>query len=172
MLCFILSHFIALLRFGIQTIDGPKPCGSQNTVSPGFLFSNDIPCLVIVTLIITSYGVAVYRMINSNKILPLNATLSAKKKADAIRMRKNVVTLGLIMALALVVVLMRCIVVTLLYLNKGNGSDINLTVFKIFNNAFILLNPLLDPVIYILRIKKYRDHLRCKCLKGNSDAAA
>ncbi|CAC5402745.1 PTAFR [Mytilus coruscus] len=169
-LCFILSHFIALLRFGIQTIDGPKPYGSKNTVRSGILVSNDI--LIIVVLIITCYGVTVYRMINSNKIVPLTATLSATKNADAIRMRKNVVTLGLIMTLAAVVVLMRCIVVTLLYLNKGNGSDINDTAFKIFNNVFLLINPLLDPVIYVLRIKKYREHLRCKCLKRNSDVAS
>ncbi|CAC5403055.1 unnamed protein product [Mytilus coruscus] len=149
-LYFILSHFLALLRFGIQTIDGPEPCGLKNTTSPGILLSHDIPCLVIVVLIVTCYGVTVYRMINSNKIIPLTATLSAKKKADAIQMRKNVVTLGFIMALALTVVLMRCFVVTLLYLNKGNGSDINDTVFMIFNNVILLPNPLLDPVIYFL----------------------
>lgn len=171
-LCFILSHFIALFRFGMETIDGPKSCVSTNTASPEMLFSHDIPCLVIVVLIITCYGITVYRMINSNKIVPLNATLSAKRMADAIRMRKNIVTLGLIMALALVVVLMRCIAVTLLHLDKGNGYYINDIVFKIFNNVSLLLNPLLDPVIYVLRIKKYRDHLRCKCLKGNSDVTS
>ncbi|CAC5377470.1 unnamed protein product [Mytilus coruscus] len=169
LLCFILCHSIALLRVGKETIDGPVPCEPKNSAIPLILFSHEIPCVGVVVSIISCYIVVVFRMTHSHKNVQtsgVTASQSGKKRADTIRMRKNVVTLGLIIALVLVVVLLRGIAVFLFYM--GNGPKINDTLFIIFNNVFIVLNPLLDPVIYILRIKKYRDHLRCKCLKRNS----
>lgn len=32
-----------------------------------------------------------------------------------------------------------------------------------FTNIFILLNPLIDPIVYVLRIKEFRSKLKCRC---------
>ncbi|CAC5373603.1 MC1R [Mytilus coruscus] len=169
LLYFILSHCIALLRFGMATIDGPVPCDPKNTTTTVLLFSHDIPCLCIVVAIISCYGVVLYRMIRSQNLRQASSMTEsqvAKKKANAIRTRKNAVTLGLIIAVSLVAVLPRSMLVFYFYM--GNKSAIAGTLTLIFNNFFILLNPVVDPIIYVLRIKKYRQYLRCKCLKNNS----
>ncbi|CAC5414244.1 unnamed protein product [Mytilus coruscus] len=168
-LCLILSHCIALLMFGVETIDGPVPPDPKNTVTPLIVCSFDILNLCITVSIISVYGVVVYRITHSHRNVQtsgLTASQSAKKRRDTRRMRKKVVTLGVIISLVSVAFLLRSFAV--LYFYTVNEYEIDDTVFIICNNVFLLLNPLLDPVIYILRIKKYRDHLRCKCLKNNS----
>ncbi|CAG2186805.1 unnamed protein product [Mytilus edulis] len=167
--CFTLCHSIAVLRIGIDMIDGPVPCDPKNSTIPLILFTQDIPCVGVVVSIISCYGVVVYRMTHPHKSVQtsgVTTSQSAKKMADKIRMRKSIITLGLIIALVVVVLLLRGIALFIFYM--GNESKINDTLFMIINNVFIMLNPLLDPVIYILRIKTYRDHLRCKCIKRNS----
>ncbi|CAG2202011.1 unnamed protein product [Mytilus edulis] len=169
LLYFILSHCIALLRFGMATIDGPVPCDPKSTTTTLLLFSHDIPCLCIVVAIISCYGVVVYRMIRSRKVCSrsrMTESQVAKKKAKDIRTRRNAVTLGLIISVSLVAVLPRSILV--FYYNMENKSALTGTLTIIFNNIFLLLNPVIDPVIYVLRIKKYRQYLRCKCLKNNT----
>ncbi|CAG2194081.1 unnamed protein product [Mytilus edulis] len=169
LLYFILCHCIALLRFGMATIDGPVPCDPKNTTTTLGFFSHDIPCLCIVVAIISCYGFVIYRMIRSQNVLQSSSMTEsqvAKKKAKDIRTRRNAVTLGLIIAVSLVSVLPRTMLVFSVYV--GTTSAITGTLALIFNNFFLLLNPVVDPVIYVLRIKKYRQYLLCKCLKNNS----
>ena len=40
--------------------------------------------------------------------------------------------------------------------------------YSLIDNLFLLLNPVVDPIIYVLRIKKYRQHILCKRLKSIS----
>ncbi|CAG2205795.1 unnamed protein product [Mytilus edulis] len=169
LLYFILSHCIALLRFGMATIDGPVPCDPKNTTTTLLLFSHDIPCLFIVVAIISCYSVVVYRMIRSRSFVHgsrMTESQVAKKKTKDIRTRRNAVTLGLIIFVSLVTVLPRSMLV--FYYNMGKKSAITATLTLIFNNFLLLLNSVVNPVIYVLRIKKYRQYLRCKCLKNNS----
>jgi hypothetical protein len=42
------------------------------------------------------------------------------------------------------------------------GNTTAITKSLEISNHFMLINPLMDPVIYILRIKEYRQRLRCK----------
>ncbi|CAG2211704.1 unnamed protein product [Mytilus edulis] len=169
LLYFILSHCIVLLRFGMATIDGPVPCDPKNTTTTLLLFSHDIPCLFIVVAIISCYSVVVYRMIRSRSFVHgsrMTESQVVKKKAKDIRTRRNAVTLGLIIFVSLVTVLPRSMLV--FYYNMGKKSAITATLTLIFNNFLLLLNSVVNPVIYVLRIKKYRQYLRCKCLKNNT----
>ncbi|VDH95107.1 Hypothetical predicted protein [Mytilus galloprovincialis] len=168
-LCFILSLFIALLMFGVETIGGPVQPDPKNTATPLIVFSFDILNLCITVSIISVYVVVVNRIFHAQRNVQtsgLTASQSAKKTRDTKKMRKNVITLGMIIALVLVAFLLRSFAV--LYLYTVNEYEIDDIVFIICNNVFLLLNPLLDPVIYILRIKNFRDHLRCKCIRNNS----
>ena len=83
---------------------------------------------------------------------------AAKKTANAIRTRNNVITLGLIFSVSIVAVLPRSILVFYFYV--GNKCAITCTLTMIFNNFFLLRNPVADLVIFVLRIKTYRQHLR------------
>ncbi|VDH95109.1 Hypothetical predicted protein [Mytilus galloprovincialis] len=168
-LCFILSHFIAVLMFGVETIGGPVPTDPKNTATPLIVFSFDILILCITVSIISVYGVVVYRITHAQRNVQtsgLTASQFEKKTRDTKRMRKNVITLGVIIALVLVAFFARSFAV--LYLYTVNENEIDDIVFLICNNVFVLVNPLLDPVIYTIRIKNFRDHLRCKCIKNNS----
>ncbi|CAG2194080.1 unnamed protein product [Mytilus edulis] len=168
---FILSHCIALLRFGMATVDRSVPCEPKNTTTALLLFSHDIPCLCIVVAIISCYGVVVYRMIRSHNVLQASSMTEsqvAKKKANTLITRRNAITLGLIIAVSLVAVLVLPRSMLVFFLYMGNKSAITGALTLIFNNFFLLLNSVVDPVIYVLRIKKYRQYLICKRLNNNS----
>ena len=80
------------------------------------------------------------------------------------RMRKNVITLTLIVVVSLCSILPRAI--HGLCVQGRANSENTLTFIRIANN-FLLLNPLCDPFIYIFRIKEFRDRFHFKCCRSN-----
>ncbi|CAC5422593.1 GNRHR [Mytilus coruscus] len=171
LICFIVSLCFSLLRFGLETLKGPVPCESEQTLTPLFVFSHDLPAVAIVLLIIIIYGIIVYRMVKQQKVVGVQtrgvpADQSQKKKNNDLRMRRNVLTLGVIISVTVVGVLPRSL---LGFYSFSEGISEKVTdLSMITNTVFMMLNPLLDPVIYVLRIKKYRELLRCKCFKRSN----
>lgn len=92
-----------------------------------------------------------------------NTTASvAKRGPDSSRVRRfkrTVVTLG---------VLILVISISCLPSMITNLISILTTVFNpdilAFTNIFALINPLTDPIIYVLRIKEYRSKIKCQSL--------
>lgn len=171
LVCFVFSLCFGFLRFGLETLKGPVPCEAVQTLTPLFVFSHDLPAVTIVISIIIIYGVIVYRMVKQQTLVGIQqrglpVDQSQKRKNNELRMRRNVLTLGVIIIVTVVGVLPRSLLGFYSFSKGISGKVADLSM--ITNTVFLLLNPLLDPVIYVLRIKKYRESLRCKCLKRST----
>lgn len=80
---------------------------------------------------------------------------------------QNALTLGMIILLTVIATLPRTI--TGMYSYAVGGSEKAISVMWL-TNKIMLVNPLVDPFIYIFRIKRCRDRLTCKrCGKTNDD---
>lgn len=73
------------------------------------------------------------------------------------RFRQSMVTLVIVIIATCVCVLPSVIFNMLSSLTVGVVSDKTLE----FINIFVVLNPLIDPIVYVLRIKDFRDQIRC-----------
>ncbi|CAG2196253.1 unnamed protein product [Mytilus edulis] len=169
-LCFVLINGFALLRFGLDTLNGTFPCDQRYTATPSFLYSHDIPALTILILVVLCYGVIMYRMMKQRKTIGVqpvqNVSISVDiRSKNNIRMYKNVITLGAIIGLTLIATLPRSIAV--FYSYSVGGSESALNFVWIANHVFVLLNPLFDPLIYAFTVRQYREHLISfsKCFK-------
>jgi hypothetical protein len=80
-----------------------------------------------------------------------------------------VLTLGAIILITLAANLPRCVTSSyILY----SGLHVRTSISLKISNHFLLLNPVLDPVIHVLRIREYRDRLKsvCRCYnKANNN---
>lgn len=162
-ICFVLCHIFAVTRFIIDALYGRMdPCHVKQTTHPVALFSHDAPAMIIVSFIVILYAIILARVKKQqHKIGIQSSTVEnqiGKRKLETHRMRRNNTTLGIIISVALLAVLPRSILV--FYVYSIGASDELMSLLWIANNIFMLFNPLLDPVIYVLRMKKYRQHLR------------
>ncbi|CAC5385128.1 unnamed protein product [Mytilus coruscus] len=158
----------ALLRFGLDTLNGTFPCDQRNTVTPSFLFSHDIPAVIILILVVLCYGVTLYRMMKQRKAIGVQTVRNVEIPIDNsskknIRMCKNVITLGAIIGLTLVATLPRSIAVFFSYSVEGSESALNFV--WIANHVFVLLNPLFDPMIYAFTMLSKTDIDDCSSNK-------
>ncbi|CAC5385129.1 unnamed protein product [Mytilus coruscus] len=162
-MCLLLPHVIALVRFGLDTLTGTFPCGVKYTAKLGFLYLHDIPAIFICCLIALSYGVVIFRITKKQKTIAVQVTELTGNQTEinwnkAFKMRQNMITLGIIIGLTFSSNLPRSVLV--LYSYIVGGSDKAMHYLWAANNIFVLLNPLFDPFIYVLRIEKYREHLK------------
>ena len=97
-LCFVLINGFALLRFGLETLNGTFPCDQRYTATPSLLFSHDIPSLVILILVVLCYGVIMHRITKQRKTIGVQPVRNVSILVDN-RMYKSVITLGAIIGL-------------------------------------------------------------------------
>lgn len=171
-ICFASCHCFGLVRFGITTIGGPVPCDDKYTINPIMLFSNDLIVIILIITISVCYIVVIMRLLKQQKSIGLMLTgvsenQRSRANTSSLRMRKNALTLGMIIILTVIATLPRTI--TGMYSYAVGGSEKAISVMWLTNNI-MLVNPLVDPFIYIFRIKRCRDRLTCKrCGKTNDD---
>lgn len=79
------------------------------------------------------------------------------------RILKMAITLGFVIV-ALFVSVMPKVIIGLAVI--GDPLNTNLHAALEISDIFLFLNPLLDPFIYVLRIRSFREHLRCTHSSG------
>lgn len=173
---FIITHVYVSLRCGVELFDSegnsdkPKGCDPTYSFQREFLLFNEIPSLVFVTVITSCYIAIIVRMVKQHKKVPESDGLTdlqiQQKKQSALKMQRNVVTLSCIVAITLCAVLPRCIYG--LYFQSRPDTYTKVSSVHDVVNVFLLLNPLFDPFVYILRMKEVRDRLTFQCFKRNN----
>lgn len=88
-----------------------------------------------------------------------------KSKTRVMKTMKMAITLGILILVLLIAALPK-IVIGLIVMNEPSLTPAHLVGIQI-SDLFIYLNPLLDPIIYVLRIDTFRERLKFKC--GNTD---
>ena len=105
------------------------------------------------------------KIFNKNDMTAIN-----NRNTSSVRtMRRNVLTLGTIILITLAANVPRCVTASyILY----SGLHVRTIISLKISNHFLLLNPVLDPIIHVLRIREYRDRVKsvCRCYNQQNNS--
>lgn len=148
---FVVLHAYPL-AFWIYEIQMTEPaCAIKPTIV--HLISLDIPAILLTSATVVLYCVIIKGIISRHKKMQISS-----KSSSVINMRRNGMTLGIFVVCSALIVSPRSIAsVTSLIMGKQFAS-----VMSVFTYIMIL-NPVIDPIIYVLRIQRFRKLLRCYC---------
>ncbi|VDI47568.1 Hypothetical predicted protein [Mytilus galloprovincialis] len=163
---FLFSHVYFLSRCVLEFIRKVQrvqfPCAPNYNTQKRFLLFADTPNASFATFIACSYLVLILRIFRKRK--PMNGTKSLselqiqQERKAALRIRYNMITLSCIIIVTAISILPRTSYG--LYINFNGTIDDD--IVRALNNL-LLLNPLVDPIIYIFRIKEVRCQLIRRC---------
>lgn len=162
---FVVLHAYPL-AFWIYEIQMTEPaCAIMPTTVQ--LISLDIPAILLTSATVVLYCLIIRGIISRHK--KMQSTMqqgqhNSRKGSGAINMRRNVLTLGIIVVCSALIVSPRSIAsVTSLITGKQFASILSVSTY------IMVLNPVIDPIIYVLRIKRFRKRLRCYCCVASTD---
>lgn len=145
------------------------PCGPKYKAQKRFLLFVDVPNALFVAAITLCYVVVMLRIIRNRRQVNVFGNLTnlqvQQKKRAALRMRNNMIIFSCIIIVTAVSILPR----TLYGLYANFTDTINEEIVRATNNL-LLLNPLVDPFIYIFSIKEVRSKLICNFCQPNHTA--
>ena len=174
-LAFLFSHVYYLFRCVCEFINNAQrvefPCSPKYNNQKRFLLYVDVMNFLCVIMIACCYITVIFRMIRNRKkvhgIESLSELQIYQQKATELRMRYNIITLSCIILVTACSVLPR----TLYGLYSNITGTHNGDIVRVLNNLY-LINPLVDPFIYIFRIKEVRRQVICRCFRINQTAPA
>ncbi|CAC5424621.1 F2RL1 [Mytilus coruscus] len=166
---FLFPHIYFLCRCILEFVDKTQrvqfpPCAPKYNTQKRFLLFADVPNSLFVAVIAICYVVVILRIIRNRRQVNVIGNLSdlqlQQKKKAALRMRYNIITLSCIIMVTACSMLPR----TLYGLYTNLTGTTNEEIVRVTNNL-LLLNPLVDPFIYIFSIKEVRRQLKCRCFQ-------
>ena len=165
---FLFIHVYVLLRCVLELLNPrvPLPCDPLYNTEKSFLLFIDVPFAIFVSLIACCYIVVIWRIRTHQYLVMEITTLSdeqiQQQRKASLRMRYNMITLSCIIVVTACAILPRTIYG--LYINVSD--NINAKIVQAANNL-LLINPLVDPFIYIFRIKEIRSQFVSRCFRSN-----
>ncbi|CAG2230247.1 unnamed protein product [Mytilus edulis] len=165
---FVLVHVYVGVRclFELLHPHVPLPCDPLYNTQKDFLLFVDVPNAIVVSLIACCYIVVICRIRMKKylvmEITTLSETQILQQRKASLRLRYNTITLSCIIVVTACAILPRTIYG--LFINVSD--NINDEIIKATNNL-ILMNPLVDPFIYIFRIKEIRSQFVIRCFRSN-----
>ncbi|CAG2195551.1 MC2R [Mytilus edulis] len=165
---FLFVHVYVLFRCVLELLSTrvPLPCDPLYNTQKSFLLFVDVPNAIFVSLIACCYIVVIWRIRKKQYLVMEIATLSEEQikqqRKASLRMRYNMITLGCIIVVTACSILPRTVYG--LYINVSD--NINPEIVRATNNL-LLINPLVDPFIYIFRIKEIRSQFARRCFRSN-----
>lgn len=166
---FVVFHLYPLVFRIFEFSQHAPSCDIAPTTSHIFLL--DIPAVLLVTVIVALYIIVIIRIMRQhNKIhgtSPVINTGSHQNQSSMAykRMKKNVLTLGIIISISIIAIAPRAIA-SITSLIMGNNPENIRSV--LITTRLMILNPILDPIIYVLRMKKFRQQLPCVCCNSHA----
>lgn len=165
---FVVCQLYTLIPLSYEVINGPRQygCSVFYTLNKLYVITLDIPLLGTMCAILVLYIIIIYRItIQKNRFLRQhfgsNSTNQTRKRKEELnRMKLNMTTLGMIIALTSVSIVPREIVAICSLFQEIPESEL----IKI-THSLLLLNPLFDPLIYVLRIPEVKNKITAICSK-------
>lgn len=157
---FIVCQLYTTVPLIYEITQGMNACDVTYTLRLSFILSMDVPLFCYYMALVFLYGVVVVRMVKLIKLLSTDTSMDRKKWNVIKRMKMNMITLGVIIAVTSLAVLPREIMSVV---SMFMEDDEHMTLYALIGNGALLLNPLLDPVIYVLCIKVIRRKVTSCC---------
>ncbi|CAC5381811.1 unnamed protein product [Mytilus coruscus] len=163
---FLFPHIYFLCRCIFEFIDQIQrvqfPCAPKYNTQKRFLFYVDVPSTLFVAVIAICYVDIILRIIRNRREVNVIGNLSDlqlhQKKKAVLRLGYNMIILSCIIIVTACSFLPR----TIYGLYTNLTGTINEEIAKA-TKTLLLLNPLVDPFIYIFSIKEVRRQLKCRC---------
>ena len=160
-LAFFMFPIFNIIPLIIEMQNGPHPCVVDYSARPLYVISVDCPVILCLCLIISIYFVVIVRIVKKQrKVLDNTFAISIAQQNTLKRMKRNAVTLGIIILVTSISFFPREMIAIWVSLTGKTEGKLHL---MILGNHLTLINPLIDPIIYILRFKQIRDLLLCAC---------
>ncbi|CAG2218378.1 unnamed protein product [Mytilus edulis] len=164
---FLIVHLYVLIRylldvFAQKDFVPSKGCDIAYTFQKEFLHFNEIPKVLLVFLIAGCYVTIIIRIVKrKSKVFTIDGFTELqekKRKKAAKKMRSNVITLSCIIVVSVCSIIPRTVYG--LYVQNFAVSNEETPTIAFIVNCLLLLNPVCDPFIYILRLNKLRESVR------------
>lgn len=132
------------------------------------LISLDIPAILLTSATVVLYCLIIRRIISHHKKIQSTTQqgqqYSISTSNRVINMRRNVMTLGIIVVCSALIVSPRSIAsVTSLIMGRQFALVLSVSTYM------MVLNPVIDPIIYVLRIKRFRKRIKCYCCVASTN---
>ncbi|CAC5386558.1 TAAR [Mytilus coruscus] len=151
--CFVLIQVVMALHLVNDITRGHKPCTTPSISVPSFVLVVDLPVLLLCIAIVGVYIVIIFRIVRQQSI---NQTLGLGNARSADVMKKSAITLGIIIAVSLVGIMPRPLLAVVSMFTGKTFTSFWMTL----SNVLLLLNPLVDPIIYVFCVKEFGDKLK------------
>ena len=77
-------------------------------------------------------------------------------------LKRNIVTLVIIISLALIAYIPRELYLFIFHASGLAHNESSIKAIEMLNTT-VMINPLFDPVVYLIRMRVLRNELKCKC---------
>lgn len=157
-IAFVSSQVYSLICFSIMLYIRPYPCDIWYLTNTIFVATNDIPHVFLMCASVGLYIAVIIRLLQQH--YQISSSIAGYRPNNCIRkrLRRNMATLGMIVMVTILSILPREIVV--LYSSFGKRVEF---VSMAVSSGLILLIPVVNPLIYVLRFKEVRNLLMCRC---------
>ncbi|VDI66875.1 Hypothetical predicted protein [Mytilus galloprovincialis] len=147
---------ILYLVFGNLKANGCRHSDLIRNNESKLILGIDIPVFISTLLISSLYAVVVAKIIQRHK------QVHELSRDTATRLKHCGITLGILIIVSFTAVLPGSVYsLSILF----NPESVDVSMRRITNSLYII-KPLIEPVIYVLRIKKFRRYLKCYCCRS------
>lgn len=97
---------------------------------------------------------------NAEVFLRQEKIVEKKEQEKQKRFRRNMFTLGVVIVITCIAIIPKCFITILMAISPSSVSGSGIVYLK----GFLLINPILDPFVYVFRIKEFREKLNLRKL--------
>ncbi|CAC5368381.1 unnamed protein product [Mytilus coruscus] len=148
----IACHLGSVLQTVIEIFLFQKSLLACNTSDDGIKIALVIPMAFLCMLTLLLYIVIVVRIYKRQNTRPGSSsnTMMAQMTMRALK------TLTVVMSITLIVNVPTCIIA---FYSELYGRSENIIRWTFYTKFLVMINPLLDPIIYIIRLEDFREHI-------------
>lgn len=158
---FLMSQLYTFIPAIIEIVNGPQPCTVEYTARYMYVLTLDVPLLFSALSIIALYIIVIRRICKQQiMIIDQSKPIELCKRNNALKRKKmNIITLGIIVLVTSIAIIPRELIAFYSIIVEQTESVLQLVLI---GNHLTLINPLIDPIIYVLRFKEVRDRIICR----------
>lgn len=160
-----------IIWFIVDSFVLSTPCDRNYASSLEYFASRDIPGLILLSTIIGSYSVIVFRVMRHGQLQKRLRQHEGEKprRNEHVRiMIRRMITLLIIVGFTVLSYLPRMLFVSSKVVSRDELTQSTFSVFTVLS-LMAFINPLVDPFIYIFRLEKVREQFKPGCCRRNQE---
>ena len=160
---FVVFQIYTFAPFIVAVVNGPEPCTVDYTKRSLYVLTIDIPILLCLCFVVCLYTVVILRVMKKQRSVGqvLDTSKTHQTSQSLRKLKRNMVTLGILVGITSVTFVPREIIA--FYASSVEAPGKLLMQLLLISNYLPLINPLIDPLVYVLRFQEISRLFRCPC---------